>query len=168
MNSVRNKLIAGTLSLMYILSACSTPTPIVVVVTATPLPPTEAPVVETPTEAVPVQVAVAGPQSGDRIKWIDGSNLVYVPPSEFVMGDDTFKPIHNVTVDGFWMQQTPVTNRMYAQCVSVGSCLAPSQEVGGPVYSNPVYANHPVVGVTWDQGNAYCAWALGRLPTEAE
>src|SRR5262245_6846200 len=114
MNSVRNKLIAGTFSLMYILSACATPTPIVVVVTATSLPPTEAPVFETATVPVPVQIDVAGPQSGDKIKWIDGSILVYVPPSEFVMGDETFPPSHNVTVDGFWIQQTVVTNRMYS------------------------------------------------------
>lgn len=169
MKRVRNKLIAGTLSLIYILSACSTPTPIVVVVTATPPPPTEPAVVETATEVTPAQVAVAGPQSGDKVKWVDGSTLVYVPPSEFVMGNDGFDaPIHNVTVEGYWIQQTKVTNRMYAQCVSVGSCIAPTQELGGPVYSNPDYANHPVVGVTWTQANAFCAWSLGRLPTEAE
>jgi formylglycine-generating enzyme required for sulfatase activity len=169
MKRVRNKLIAGTLSLIYILSACSTPTPIVVVVTATPPPPTEPVVVETATEVAPAQVVVAGPQSGDKIKWVDGSTLVYVPPSEFVMGNDGFDaPIHNVTLEGYWIQQTKVTNRMYAQCVSVGSCIAPTQELGGPVYSNPDYANHPVVGITWTQANAFCAWSLGRLPTEAE
>lgn len=171
MKKVRDVMFALTLMLMIILSACSasTPTPLVVVVTATSLPPTEAPIAQPTTAPIVAPVDLAGPQSGDKIKWVDGSTLIYVPPGEFKMGNDGFDaPAHQVTLDGYWIQQTKVTNRMYAQCVSVGSCITPSQELGGPVYSNPEYANHPVVGVTWEQSQNYCAWALGRLPTEAE
>jgi formylglycine-generating enzyme required for sulfatase activity len=85
------------------------------------------------------------------------------------MGNDGFDaPVHNVTLAGYWIYQTKITNRMFAQCVALGSCTPPAQELGGPVYSNPEYANHPVVGVTWDQAQAYCTWTQGRLPTEAE
>ncbi|MDQ3170640.1 MAG: formylglycine-generating enzyme family protein, partial [Acidobacteriota bacterium] len=29
-------------------------------------------------------------------------------------------------------------------------------------------ASHPVMNVTWDEAAGFCAWAGGRLPTEAE
>ncbi len=155
------------LILTFVLSACGTPTPVVIVVTATPLPPTEVQVVEPTPTLVPV--ALSGPQNGTTMKWIDGSTLVYVPPSEFIMGNGGFDaPVHNVALDGFWIYQTKVTNRMFAQCVAVGACSAPVEELGGPVYSNPEYANHPVVGVTWDQSQSYCSWSQGQLPTEAQ
>ncbi len=152
----------------FILSACSgaTPTPLVIVVTATDSPPTETPL-ETPLPTL-VPVTLAGPQSGSAMKWVDGSTLIYVPAGDFTMGDGINAFAHNVTLDGYWIQQTKVTNRMYEQCVKVGACSAPSQELGGLGFSNPQFGNHPVVGVNWDQAQAYCAWTQGSLPTEAQ
>jgi formylglycine-generating enzyme required for sulfatase activity len=166
MKKVHYALVYG-LILVFLLSACGTPTPIVVVVTATSLPPTETQTVEPTATLIPVPLS--GPQNGTIMKWIDGSTLVYIPPAEFIMGNGGFDaPIHTVAVDGFWMYQTKITNRMFAQCVAVGACSAPAEELGGPVYNNPEYANHPVVGVTWDQAQAYCGWSQGQLPTEAQ
>lgn len=151
-----------------ILSACggATPTPLVIVVTATPLPPTESALEPTATLA---PIALGGAQRAQSMKWIDGGSLIYIPFSDFSMGNGDFNaPIHNVTLDDYWMYAAKVTNRMYAQCVAVGACGAPAQELGGPVYSNPEFSNHPVVGVTWEQAQTYCAWAGGSLPTEAQ
>jgi formylglycine-generating enzyme required for sulfatase activity len=157
------------LTLLLVLSSCGSPTPetVVVVVTATDAPVTaEAPTSEPVAPMEPV--ALAGPQSGEEMTWLDGSTLVYIPAGDFRMGDGTNTLTINVTLDGYWMQQTPVTNRMYEQCVKAGACASPRQELGGPVFGNPLFASHPVVGVNWEQAQSYCTWIQGNLPTEAQ
>ena len=118
------------------------------------------------------------------IRPIDGMEMMYVPAGEFVMGSDDEEvdfalqqceaygtncqrryfsvemPMHQVVLDGYWLDKTEVTNHQYQQCVHDGVCGESECQVGSDDY--------PVVCVTWEQAAAYCRWAGGRLPTEAE
>jgi formylglycine-generating enzyme required for sulfatase activity len=99
--------------------------------------------------------------------------IVFVPAGEFLMGssdadreaDSDEKPQHTVYLDAYWIDQTEVTNAMYQRCVEVGRCTEPQHSAR---YGSAHYAKHPVVGVTWQQAQEYCAWVGRRLPTEAE
>ncbi len=151
-----------------LLGACapaSTPTP-----TLPPPTNTSVPSAPPPTAAPTLApVALAGPASGATMTWLDGSILIYIPSGQFTMGLGVGDaPIKSVSLDGYWITRTKITNRMYAQCVATGSCAAPAQEVGTPVYSNPDFGDYPVVGVTWDMAGNYCQWIQGQLPTEAQ
>ncbi|MDB5605679.1 MAG: gliding motility-associated lipoprotein GldK [Bradyrhizobium sp.] len=49
------------------------------------------------------------------------SDMVWIPGGTFRMGSDHHypeeAPVHRVTVDGFWIDRTPVTNRRFKQFV---------------------------------------------------
>ena len=79
-------------------------------------------------------------------------------------GNPDEQPVHTVTLDGFWIMQTEVTNGQYRRCVDAGACTAPRNER----WTDSAYAAHPVTNVEWEDANRYAAWAGGRLPTEAE
>jgi formylglycine-generating enzyme required for sulfatase activity len=114
-------------------------------------------------------VALAGPQSGSSLSWMDNSILMYVPAGDFTMGSGApDAPQRTVRLDGYWIYRTEVTQSMYAYCVSVGACAPPAQGSIIQEYQNPFYSNFPMVGVTWDMAANYCAWVGGGLPSEAQ
>lgn len=70
-----------------------------------------------------------------------------------------------VALDDFWMDRTEVPLGRYRRCVAAGRCAEPPYADGGDRFDRPDF---PVVLVTWQESAAFCAWAGGRLPTEAE
>jgi formylglycine-generating enzyme required for sulfatase activity len=131
-----------------------------------------------------------------RIRTTDGVEMVLVPADEFLMGStdadpkagDDEKPQYTVYLDAFWIDQTEVTNGQYVQFLNVlgahtGACggrdcvetqvedryshiLLRSQD--GRYVVERGFENHPITQVSWYGAQAYCTWAGGRLPTEAE
>lgn len=80
-------------------------------------------------------------------------------------------PQHIVYLDGFWADETEITNAQYAKCVQDGACIPPRKNNSysrAEYYDIPEFDNYPVVQVDWTQAKSYCEWARRRLPTEAE
>ena len=103
----------------------------------------------------------------------DGMVMVFVPAGPFTMGSDTRDeaPIHSVTLDSYWIDQTEVTNQMFALCIQSGSCAPKGSNASfsrAKYYNNPQYAKFPVLHIDWNQARLYCTWAGGRLPSEAQ
>ncbi len=67
-------------------------------------------------------------------------------------GDDE-KPTHLVSLNGFWIDQTEVTNDQYTVCVTAGVC----QESSFSNVSDLNGVNLPVVGVSWLDADNYCS-----------
>jgi formylglycine-generating enzyme required for sulfatase activity len=85
-----------------------------------------------------------------------------------VCGMDYFAPeamAHEVWLPEYGLDRTEVTVAAYDRCVQQGRCAPPLDPPGTPQTGG---ATQPVTGVNWDDAWAYCAWAGGRLPTEAE
>ena len=172
----------SSLMIVLIITACapatSAPAP-----TTTPVPATStATIISTPT------LGIGSTLTSDK----DGMTLLYVPAGDFMMGNDADdalaecqkfrsdcqlgwftdeRPPHSVHVDDFWIDQTEVTNAMYAKCVADGICKEPTDKWSyshPSYYDNPEFDRYPVIFVDWNMAKTYCEWAGRRLLTEAE
>ena len=125
-------------------------------------------------------------------------DMVLIPAGEFIMGTDSEqanadqKPAHQVYLDAFYIDKHEVTNAQYEEFILAGGYKkrefwteagwdfiqkfqfdasewhqieTPLQYGGNSVSTEP---DHPVIGVSWYEANAYATWAGKRLPTEAE
>jgi len=97
-----------------------------------------------------------------------------IPEGPFIMGDDAHLadegPAHRVWLSAFRLALLPVTNREYAAFLDATAHEPPRFWLDARFNA----AEQPVVGVSWFDAVAYCAWLSEvtgrrwRLPTEAE
>lgn len=175
------KLYFVMMALVLVLSACqlggsgqAEPTAIPLAATAVP----------SPTALMnPTAEQGGGADAGtERVAPADGMIQVYVSDGTFMRGGvdaeahTNEQPATKVTMTGFWMDKVEVTNGMYTLCFQAGVCSLPhygektvlKSETRENYFSNPEFADFPVVYVTWTDADTYCRWAGRRLPTEAE
>jgi sulfatase modifying factor 1 len=114
-----------------------------------------------PQKSTPVSASLPIPpkveKSRDDLKL---ENMVWIEGGSFPMGDTAVeedeKPVHTVTVDGFYMDKYEVTQAEYTRVMGDN----PSEFQNCPTC--------PVEKVSWDDAQAYCKKVHKRLPTEAE
>ncbi|MEW5939266.1 MAG: SUMF1/EgtB/PvdO family nonheme iron enzyme [Chloroflexota bacterium] len=124
------------------------------------------------------------PDAGEeKVSSADGMVQVYIPEGTFKRGgldavaETDEMPATDVTLHGFWMDKTEVTNAMYLLCFQNGGCKQLphlgnqsvfKSETRKEYFKNPEFNDYPVVYVGWGDAKAYCEWAGRRLPSEAE
>jgi formylglycine-generating enzyme required for sulfatase activity len=120
-------------------------------------------------------------KSGDRRKLFE-PELVFVRGGRFWMGSDPGPgvpdhetPRHRVELADYFIGKYPVTNREYAEFVSKVKDQDVPRQAGWFNRKPPTeQLDHPVIGVSWYDALAYCAWLSQqtgrryRLPSEAE
>ena len=137
-------------------------------------PPLPVTVAEPPPPTVvvkPVYISTTVPTSRrDRLEYVQ------IPAGSFKMGcvpgdkrcDANENPQHPVTIShGFWMGRTEVEVAAYRRFVGDSN---KKYKMPRATFYNDGWksTNYPMNLVTWEEASAYCSWAGGRLPTEAE
>jgi iron(II)-dependent oxidoreductase len=74
-------------------------------------------------------------------------------------------PSRRVHLSAYGIDRYEVTRAAYEACVRAGGCTRAEREIFHPGLTQP---DHPMVGITFAQADAFCRAQGGRLPSEAE
>ena len=115
--------------------------------------------------------------------------MVWIPAGWVRMGQAGIAPVHDLYVEGFYIDVLEVRNGEYKEFIDAGgysteawwnpvgwawrvnnNITLPDRWNENTYHGGGVPGNEhfPVNGVSWWEADAYCRWAGKRLPTEAE
>jgi serine/threonine-protein kinase len=106
--------------------------------------------------------------------------MVAIPAGPFVLGDERgrldVRPVRSIDLSAFWIDRTEVTNAQFAAFVNATQHVTEAERQGSarnwreplPGANALGRPQHPAIYISWDDAQAYCAWAGKRLPTNAE
>lgn len=112
--------------------------------------------------------------NGRAINPLDGTEMVWVPGGEFLRGRKNGyrdeMPAKMISVDGFWISRNQVTVAAYRKYLAATGKKDTIKVPGWPHKVAPPLQdeNSYPVCPNWYDARAYCAWAGGSLPTEAQ
>jgi iron(II)-dependent oxidoreductase len=128
-----------------------------------------------PVERDPAPASEPAPPGPEMVAVEGGTHEIGASERGFAY--DNERPRHEVEVEPFSIDRTPVTNAAFASFVAETGAEPPlyweRDGEGGWLDTRfgrraPVEPEHPVIHVDHDQAGAFAAWAGKRLPTEAE
>jgi formylglycine-generating enzyme required for sulfatase activity len=99
----------------------------------------------------------------------DATVLVYVSSGDYTIGSvdltEQEKPVHRVRLSPFWIAKHPVTNEQYGRFMQANPGYRRPGFWSEEIFNRPT---QPVVGVSWEDAQAYSNWAGLVLPSEVQ
>ena len=126
--------------------------------------------------------------AADASTIVESTSMLKVEAGTFIMGSnaieamDNERPAHKTYLDTYYIDRAPVTCEQFYQFIvnggyqksqywsETGWQWLQNTPVSQPLYwsDNLDWANHPVVGISYYEAEAYARYLDRRLPTEAE
>jgi formylglycine-generating enzyme required for sulfatase activity len=112
----------------------------------------------------------AAPALGLAARRAASLDRIRIPSGPFIQGsirgEDDERPARTKVLAAFSIDRTEVTRGAYAACVAAHRCheVVSGSEAAAASGDDKM----PMANVTWSEAQAYCRFAGGRLPTEAE
>jgi formylglycine-generating enzyme required for sulfatase activity len=117
--------------------------------------------------------------------FVEGGSYLMGCTEEQIKCDPDEKRVHRVSLDDFYMSTYEISNAQYsvflnmigadptgiykkADYIHINKPSCQIKYKNGKFLPKKGKENYPVIEVTWFGAQAFCEWAGGRLPTEAE